>query len=469
MGTYAVQNFGCRASAADGDAIGEALERDGGLARESWQRAAVVVVNTCAVTAAAERDARAAIRRIGRSNPQARIVVTGCYAQRAPEELRALPGVTEVVGNSRKSLVPAAALRSFAEGPPLAAGGFLLLASLLEPAGQSAMLPGGEHWDASALPLATGGGTRTRPVLKVQDGCGNRCSFCVIPETRGPSRSVALGEALAAARAFAARGGQELVLSGINLGRWGAELAPRRTLAELVRALLEETALPRLRLSSIEPMDWSAELIALVARYARGAHPRLAPHAHLPLQSGADSVLRAMHRRYRPWHYAEKLWALREAAPDAALGADVMVGFPGETDALFAESLRFIEALPLTYLHLFPFSPRPRTPAEALHRAAPVAAATARSWMEALRSVERGKWRAFASRFVGAPLSAVTLLGGRAITANFLPVTLPEGGANRLATVRIASIQTGDVLQAVEWPTPPCDSADRVTTYCCAQ
>ena len=436
MPGYFVHSFGCRASAADGEGIAAALERGGAWAA-SRAAADVVVVNTCAVTAEAERGARALIRRVRRENPGARVVVTGCYAQRAPGEVAALGGVDAVVGNSHKGLVAGAAL------------GFVPLSALAGPVVLHAPFGrgGGEVGVAELVPAA--GRRRTRPVLKVQDGCGNRCSFCVIPETRGASRSVGLEEAVGAARAFAEGGGQEMVLSGINLGRWGRDLRPAGTLAGLVRAILEGTGLPRLRVSSVEPMDWDSELMGLFAEYGRedrrNGHMRLAPHAHLPLQSGADAVLRRMHRRYRPWHYAEKVRALRELLPDAAIGADVMVGFPGETEALFRESYDFIEGLPLTYLHLFPFSARPGTAAEAWHREAPVAAEAVRERMDALELLADGKRRAFAEGFVGRRVSAVTLRDGTALTGNFLPVDLAGSAepANRLVLLRIASIKRG--------------------------
>ena len=443
MKRYFVHNFGCRASAADGDAIASSLDRAGAAPAGSRETADVVVVNTCAVTAEAERSARALIRRVQRENPAARIVVTGCYAQRAPDELRALPGIHAIVGNSHKTAVARVALDAPETAKrPVEPSGFVPLANLS--AKVHAPFPvrwiAGEHGEESALPL-TLAAQRTRPILKVQDGCGNRCSFCVIPETRGPSCSVSLAEALLAARTFADSGGQELVLSGINLGRWGRDLSPARTLPELLRALLEETSLPRLRISSVEPMDWSDELLGLLARYGRGEHPRLAPHAHLPLQSGSDAILRHMHRRYRPWHYEQKVRALRAALPDAAIGADVMVGFPGETNELFDESYAFVAGLPLTYLHLFPFSARPGTSAEALYREAPVPAGVVRKRMQALEALGAAKQRAFAESFVGRSLSAVTLRDGTALTSNFLEVDLVQTlPANRLLAVQIASI-----------------------------
>ena len=246
-------------------------------------------------------------------------------------------------------------------------------------------------------------GAQTRPNLKIQEGCSNRCSFCVIPQTRGSSRSLPGAAVLSHIRSFVAAGGNELVLSGINLGRWGRDLdsvqSPIRTLAALVRAIFEQTGLPRLRLSSIEPMDWDADLIALMAEFGG---VRLARHAHLPLQSGSDSVLRRMHRRYRPWHYAEKVSALlRAAGPALTLGADVMVGFPGETDREFQETYDFIRSLPFGYLHLFPFSPRPGTRAWALHAESPVPATVVNERMAALRSLAAEKTRAHRRQFIG--------------------------------------------------------------------
>ena len=477
MTGYAVQNFGCRASTADGDAIAAQLEMDG-LAAAPYRSADVVVVNTCAVTAQAERSARAFVRRVRRANPEARIVVTGCYAQRAPGELAALPGVTAVVGNSHKASVARVALQI---APEIATGitsgssdeitsgtipatevgtgletasGFVPLAMLGRAPAPVMHAPfagrwvAAEHEEAASLPPVSPG-LRTRPILKVQDGCGHRCSFCVIPETRGPSRSVGLGQVLAAARGFAQGGGQELVLSGINLGRWGRDHMQPGSLPELVRALMEQTTLPRLRLSSVEPMDWNGELLALFAEYARGAHPRLAPHAHLPLQSGSDEVLRRMHRRYRPWHYAEKVWAVRTLLPEAAIGADVMVGFPGETESLFRESYEFIEALPLTYLHLFPFSARPGTAAESMHRQNPVPGEVVQERMQALTRLGEAKQHAFEQACIGKSMSAVVLRDGTAMTANFLRVPL-AGAAVPPDTMVTVTLRAGthDALKA---------------------
>jgi threonylcarbamoyladenosine tRNA methylthiotransferase MtaB len=303
-------------------------------------------------------------------------------------------------------------------------------------------------------------GVQTRPNLKIQEGCSNRCSFCVIPQTRGNSRSLAAESVLSHVRNFIRAGGNELVLSGINLGRWGRDLnaqqSPIRTLAALVRAILEQTNLHRLRLSSIEPMDWDAGLIALMRDFGGG---RLARHAHLPLQSGSDSVLRRMHRRYRPWHYAEKVAELLSAAGSAlTLGADVMAGFPGETDREFQESCDFIRSLPFGYLHLFPFSPRPGTRAWALHAENSVPAAVCDERTAELRQLAAEKTRLHRAQFAGAEFEAITLhtpstaaLAGRtvALTDNFLPVDLAASlPANQVVRIQVTGLAADGTLLA---------------------
>lgn len=446
---YHVENFGCRASRSDGEAIAAGLRDRGLFEADGADHADVVVLNTCSVTAEADRTARAFVRRVRRNNPRARIVVTGCYAQRAPQEMAHLEGVEAVVGNSHKALVPqiAAGLKPRVVQDVVQNTSFF---HNFVPVGQvihSTQVFVDEsfaHSDLAALPFATGA-HQTRPNLKVQDGCNNRCSFCIIPETRGPSRSAALETCMESVRRFADGGGQELVVTGINLGRWGRDLVPARSFVHLVRAILCETSLPRLRLSSIEPMDWTPELLALFGEYVSGTHPRLAPHAHLPLQSGSDWILRKMHRRYRPWHYAERLAAIRGMLPHAAIGADVMVGFPGETDPLFQESYDFVAAQPLTYLHLFPFSPRPGTPGWGLHRDQPVPTAAVQERMAALRELGERKNRDFRSAFPGAQRSAVTLIpdrrGVNAITDNFIPIEIAGNiEPNRLVLARITAL-----------------------------
>jgi len=432
VSAFYVQNFGCRATQADGAAIERQLTQEGLNRADSVTHANVVVLNTCTVTAAADQDARAAIRRVHRENPAARILVTGCYAQRAPQEIASLPGVTWVVGNSHKHQVAEiVASQNFVslENVTLSAPAFTLIGNIFA------------HTELVAAPVfaADEHSSRTRPNLKVQDGCNNRCSFCIIPSVRGQSRSMPLERALTEAQTLVDAGYREIVLSGINLGRWGRDFARQQRFEQLLRALLAHTQIEKLRISSVEPMDWSDELIELAA-----SSPRIAKHAHVPLQSGSDRILRQMHRKYRPWHYAEKIRKIRAAMPDAAIGADVMVGFPGETEELFEESRSFIERLPLTYLHVFTYSSRPGTPSAAVPGQVPVAVARERN--RVLRELGAKKNLEFRESFRGRTLDAITLQAHHehcteALSDNYLKVVIDgQHAANTWMKVAITGV-----------------------------
>jgi threonylcarbamoyladenosine tRNA methylthiotransferase MtaB len=453
VGSFYVENFGCRATQADGAAIERQLT-DRGLSRAgSASEAEIVVLNTCTVTSSADQDARAAIRRIHRNNPSARILVTGCYAQRAPEEIAAIEGVSLVVGNSHKHR-----LAEIASGNGFVPLGSVVNASLSGASQASAAQRAPivvedifAHTELLAAPVFDSDNEKTRPNLKVQDGCNNRCSFCVIPFVRGRSRSLPLGEVLHNVDQLVANGYKELVLSGINLGRWGRDLGRdvsdsigRARFVDLLRAILERTSVPLLRISSVEPMDWSDELIALAA-----SSPRIAKHAHVPLQSGSDRILRLMHRRYRPWHYEDRIQRIHAAMPTAAIGADVMVGFPGESEEDFEQTRAFIERLPFTYLHVFTYSSRPGTPSANMQEQVPVQKARERN--RVLRELAAGKKNCFQQQFVGSTLRALTLTQisqGRteALTDNYqklwLQGSLPP---NQMLTARIHSIE-GEAL-----------------------
>lgn len=423
MGTFFVQNFGCRATQADGAALESLLAAKGLEAVEVRQLADLVILNTCTVTASADDDVRQAVRRVHRENPAAKILVTGCYAQRAPEELASLPGVEWVVGNSHKTQI----------------------AELVTSAPYHGNIHVGdifEQHDFLSAPVEDAAGDRTRPNLKIQDGCNNRCSFCIIPFVRGRSRSAPAEQVIEQVRHLSERY-REVVLSGINLGRWGREPGSRLRLADLVRRLLAETGIERLRLSSVEPMDFSDELLELMA-----ASPRMAQHVHAPLQTGSDRILRLMHRKYRPRHYAERVLKARAAMPDAAIGADVMVGFPGETEADFEEGRRFIEGLPFTYLHVFTYSARPGTPAAEAADQVPMPVRKERN--RVLRELAAAKNRAFREGFVGRTLRVVTLSEpGMALSGNYLKVRLAEErAANRLVEVAVGAVEGDGVCEA---------------------
>ena len=424
---FFVQNFGCRAAQADGAALESLLAGKGFEAAEDRRTADLVVLNTCTVTAAADDDARRTIRRVHRENPAARILVTGCYAQRAPEELAGMPGVEWVVGNSHKTRT--ADLVSIGNASGAAPyHGAIHVGDIFA-----------QH-DFLSAPVEDAAGDRTRPNLKIQDGCNNRCSFCIIPFVRGRSRSAPVDQVTAQVRDLSLRY-REVVLSGINLGRWGREPGGSMRLAGLIRVLLRETTVSRLRLSSIEPMDFSDDLLELMA-----SEPRIAKHVHAPLQSGCDRTLRRMRRKYRPRHYADRLARARALMPDAAVGADVMVGFPGETDAEFEESRRFIQDQPFTYLHVFTYSERPGTPAAADAASVPLPVRKERNRI--LRELAAVKNCDFRQRMVGRTLSAVTLQEtGVALSDNYLKVKLARRHpANALVSVRVDAV-TNDGLQ----------------------
>jgi threonylcarbamoyladenosine tRNA methylthiotransferase MtaB len=462
---FYIENFGCRATQADGAAMErQFLER--GLERARAARdAEIVVLNTCTVTEGADKDARASIRRLQRVNPDCRILVTGCYAQRAPQELAALPGVTWVVGNSHKHQAAEIAISSsFPAAGSSSSSGFVPLAQLSlgkfsndQPSGdQAANVIVGDifaHTELLAAPVFEAANERTRPNLKVQDGCDNRCSFCVIPYVRGQSRSLPKERVIAEVRTLVEAGYREVVISGINLGRWGRDLEGSSQLSAvssqlkptiddgrlevLIRSILERTSLEKLRISSVEPMDWSDELIGLVAESGR-----IAKHAHVPMQSGSDAVLRRMHRKYRPWHYREKVLKIRAAMPSAAIGADVMVGFPGETEAEFDETRRMIDELPFTYLHVFTYSARPGT--AAAEQPGQLSVAVARERNRVLRDIASKKKAAFMRSLVGTVVEAITLQSGggaeftEALTDNYLKMKISgRHAANRWLDVRV--------------------------------
>jgi len=453
--TFFVQNFGCRATQADGASI-EHQFADRGLWRaDSSASADIVVLNSCTVTASADQDARSAIRRLRRENPSARIIVTGCYAQRAPKEVAALPGVNCVIGNSHKHRLAELALqplsKSLADFVPISA-----LNGDWPPTDDQTPASGDErpiyvsdifaHTELLAAPVFDTATSRTRPNLKVQDGCDNLCSFCVIPSVRGHSRSLPLAKVVDEVNALVSSGYQEAVISGINLGRWGRDLPGELRFEDLVRRIIADTSLAKLRISSVEPMDWSDELITLMAE-----SPRIANHAHVPMQSASDAVLRRMHRKYRPWHYREKIENIRAAMPNAAIGADVITGFPGETDAEFEETRRAVEELPFTYLHVFTYSSRPGTPAASLPQ---VPVQIARERNRVLRDLASQKKLEFMRGFVGKTIEAITLDGfdghfTEALTDNYLKLRLRgRHEPNRWLKAKVGRVENGALLGA---------------------
>ena len=456
MATFFIEQFGCRATQADAAAIERQLLSRGYAAAGDANSADVVIVNTCTVTAAADLQARQAIHAIHRGNPVARIVVTGCYAQRAPEEIAALSGVSWVVGNSHKPEIPRLIGEMQPVGRPSHAAGLISISAirgelLSLDQGPAKILTGNimEQRELMVAPVMGGEAGHTRPVLKIQDGCDRHCSYCVIPQVRGRSRSMAPDQIVEEIGKLCAGGAREVVLSGIDLGNYGRDLSPRAELNETLRRVLNETPIERLRVSSIEPMDVTEDLIALFA-----ASDRLARHFHMPMQSGSDRILAAMRRWYRAEHYARRAELAREWLPDAAIGADVIVGFPSETEDDFRATRALIEAMPLTYLHVFSFSPRPGTAAAQMTEtvASEVAARRARD----LRALGEEKKQAFQASQVGRTIRVLTLNRTgedpsgpwtRALSGNYCDVHVPgHRPANEFVDIQVTGVKDAHLV-----------------------
>ncbi len=463
MATFFIEQFGCRATQADAAAIERQLLERGFAASAEAKSADVVVVNTCTVTAAADLQARQSIRTIHRENPAARVVVTGCYAQRAPEELAALEGVAWVVGNSHKpeiprvihemGLEPQSTRASQSAECSAAVSGFVPLSTISNvecsrDRGPANILTGDilELRELLVAPVQGGEAGHTRPVLKIQDGCNKVCSYCVIPQVRGRSRSLAPRGVIDEIRKLCDGGAREVVLSGIDLGNYGRDLAPRAALGELLRRILEETPVERLRVSSVEPMDITEDLIAIFA-----SSERMARHFHMPMQSGSDRVLAAMRRWYRAEHYARRVVLAHECLPEAAIGADVIAGFPGETEEDHQTTLSCIERIPLTYLHVFSFSARPGTVAASSRDQVPekIVARRARE----LRALGEKKKNEFQISQIGRTTRVLTLNGSgedaagpwtRGVSSNYLDARVSGSWpANQFVDVTITGIVDG--------------------------
>ena len=426
MTTFSVTTLGCKVNHYESEAIIAALLSAGWELVDGDSPVDIHIINTCTVTGKASLQSRQAIRRAARRHPGARVIVTGCYAQSAPREIANIPGVREVVGTGAKHRIPQMLL-SVAGPEPVSAVGADAAHRLAD-------------FDDPGI-IVTGG--RTRPFLKIQDGCDAFCTYCIIPHARGRSRSMLPESVVAHAQRLEAAGYHEVVLTGIHLGLYGRDLSPPVDLTALVRRLLSATGIARIRLSSIEPGEITPALVEMAATSGR-----LCPHFHIPLQSGADDILRRMHRPYNRNDFRELVLAIRDRMPDAAIGVDTLIGFPGESPRAFEQTHALIQALPVTYLHVFPFSPRPGTPAAGFPER--VAAGDIKRRCGVMRALGQAKKTAFFSRFSGRRLTpliegrrdpATGLLRG--VSANYIPVLLagPDHLQNHLVTVRIHGLQ----------------------------
>lgn len=416
MKRVAFCTFGCRLNQYDTETMRTLLEGEGGWRTVPWnEEADVYVVNTCSVTAKADARARQMIRRIHGERPDARIVATGCYAQRAPGELAELPGVDLLLGAADR----ARTVEEFAAIETLVPGEIRVSVSPINDASTFHEVPITEMMD------------RSRAFVKVQEGCDERCTFCIIPQTRGRSRSRDPRRVLEQVRELVASGYTEIVITGVHVGEFGLDLPDgRRQLTDLIADVLEVPGLQRFRLSSIQPNTVTDGMIDLMA-----THPRFARHFHLPLQSGSDDVLRRMKRPYTAAEFDDVVHRIAERVPDCGIGTDVISGFPGETDTDFQHTFDRIEALPFTYLHPFTYSERPGSEAATFGDAVPGDVRKRRT--RALKKLAADKNRAFRERHVGREVEIFVEemrrngephLGG--LTDNYLRVDLGPGSTD---------------------------------------
>jgi threonylcarbamoyladenosine tRNA methylthiotransferase MtaB len=419
---YAIVTFGCRVNQADSLRLEEELLARG--ATESASREAdVVIVNTCSVTATADQGARQTIRRIARENPGARIVATGCYATRSPDELVSLPGVVTVLRNDDKlDLVRLDVGRVFRPGD---------LSAEITTADRDGDGPCG-------APIRPGVAGRTAFTLRVQTGCEERCAYCIIPSTRGASRSAPLDALVDEVERLAASGFKEIALTGVHLGSYGRDLPTRSSLLDLLLALERVRGDVRFRISSLEPMDCTPAILDLVA-----ASGRFLPHFHLPLQHASDRMLQAMRRPYTLDHYRQLVDGIHSRLPHASIGSDMIVGFPGETDDEFEANVAYLPTSPLTHLHVFPYSDRPGTAASTI--ADKVSGSVIRDRGLRLREIGAALTRRFRTAQAGTVRPGLTLEDGTlVVTDNYLKVRIDPGTArNTRVLVRIGPVAAG--------------------------
>jgi threonylcarbamoyladenosine tRNA methylthiotransferase MtaB len=401
MTRVAITTLGCKINQFESAAMHELLGGSGYELVSFDQDAEVYIVNTCTVTARSDAESRKLIRRTRRRSPSARIVVTGCYAQIDPDSIAAMPEVDLVIGNGEKKALAAL----LAE-----VGGDKIRVSDISREGKIQPLQLETHAE------------HTRAFLQIQNGCDAFCSYCIVPYARGRSRSVPFDEALEGVRTFARKGFREVVLTGIHLGAFGLDLSARRTLLELLEAIEVEATVPRLRLGSLEPGELTDDLVDFLARSRI-----ICPHLHIPLQSGDEAVLVRMNRRYTAEFFRERVVRIVQAVPDIFIGMDVIAGFPGETDTEFARTVSFLEELPVAALHVFPFSPRPGTPAAELPDRVPGPVAKER--VRTLLRLSERKREEFHRHFIGREMEVLLLHPGEGgliegLTRNYIPVTV---------------------------------------------
>ena len=423
MPTFKISTLGCKVNQSESEAIARQLKSYDWLPAGDGDATEITIINTCTVTQKASMQSRQAVRQSIRANPNSWIVVTGCYAQTEPKALEKINGVHYIIGNADKHRIGEilATDRNSADGQAIAIGNDIRLSHQLKPS------------------LTAVSGSRTRPFLKIQDGCDAFCTYCIVPHARGPSRSLPVANVLEGVKALSVAGYHEMVLTGIHMGRYGCDQIPATRLCELLDRIDRSKLIQRVRLSSIEPLELTDDLIQRVAD-----SPRFCRHFHIPLQSGDDHILKKMRRPYIADIFRQRVAKIRNQIPDAAIGVDTLIGFPGETDAAFRNTYDLIRELPITYLHVFPFSARPGTPAARYPER--VAPDVIKERCEKMRRLGQIKRLHFYRNFIGKALevlvessrhAATGLLKG--VSSNYIPVLIDadDDQINKLVTVRL--------------------------------
>jgi threonylcarbamoyladenosine tRNA methylthiotransferase MtaB len=433
---FTIATLGCKVNQYESDAIAQRLKDLGCVPADAENPADLCIINTCSVTGKAAMQSRQAVRQFIRSNPRAQIVVTGCYAQTEPDELKKIDGVHRIIGHGDKHHIPDIVLSD----EKAAFSPAIIRMDILSES----------HF--KHIPV-TVSGNRTRPVLKIQDGCNAFCTYCIVPYARGKSRSMPSESVLTNIRCLKDAGFHEVVLSGVHLGAYGFDFSPQTRLTDLLVRIRDANAIDRVRLSSIEPNELTQDIIDLVAESKIFCH-----HFHVPLQSGDDRILEKMHRDYTRSFFEDLIFKIKEKLPGAAIGADILIGFPGETENAFEHTYSLIEKLPVTYLHVFPFSPRPGTPAGKYPQKVP--AVTIKARCEKMRRLGNEKKKVFYQSFTGKTVQVLIegkrgnitgLLKG--ITSNYIPVQVAgeDDLFNTLVQVTIKRIKKNNTVFGVRY------------------
>lgn len=420
---FSITTLGCKVNQYESDAIASHLLRSGWTKPSPGQSVDLCIVNTCTVTGKASMQSRQAVRKAIQRHPEATVVVTGCYAQTEAEALAEITGVDLIVGHGDKHRI----LDILEDSGASPNQGPKTIQTKIQ--AQKTF----QSFEGPAL------GSRTRPFLKIQDGCDSFCSYCIVPYARGPSRSLPANEIMDRLFFLGSQGYQEVVITGVHLGNYGVDLDPTTTLAALLRQIVAHRPIHRIRLSSIEPHELTGEIIQMIKDTHVFCH-----HLHIPLQSGDDTVLSRMRRPYTNSYFQDLVNQIHHQLPEAAIGADVLIGFPGETDKAFNNTVELIEALPVSYLHVFPYSSRPRTPAS--HFPDPVAPGIIKERSEQMRKLGEDKKHAFLKKLKGRSLEVLVETTRdpssgclKGVSSNYVKVLLdgPDSLKNTLVAVPV--------------------------------